>query len=349
MGRTYKMGVIGLGEGRSIISAALSSTHWELVNICDLNQELCEERKKEFNLSRSTNNYQELLDDPTIDVIAIYTPDQLHGRHIHQALEAGKHVICTKPVLTSLDEAQSLLEAREKAGKQVFIGQSSRYFEPMRRQRADYEAGLHGQLTSIQTQYITDGRWFLEKGWSLKKGFSWMYNFLIHAVDLACWYFPDIVEVYGISYQSENTKSMGSDVPDVLKFFFKDNQGRPVTVEGAYGMPVLPFESEASISCTLRGTEGVSRGEYPNLKYHRNLKGMSGEIVNLEERFDYYFRFGNISHHAGEYQNYIDQFAQCLDRGETAKPDLSEALKILAVMAAMEKSLETGLPAQVSL
>ena len=93
--KKFTMGVLGLGEGRSIISAVQNSELWELGNICDLNEELCKERCQEFGLDGYTTEYQNMLDDESIDVIGIYTPDQLHAAHIKMALEAGKHVICT--------------------------------------------------------------------------------------------------------------------------------------------------------------------------------------------------------------------------------------------------------------
>ena len=101
--KKYVMGVLGLGEGRSIISAVLNSKHWELGCICDLNENLCKERCVEFNVERYTTDYNEMLSDDSIDVIGIYTPDQLHATHIKMALEAGKHVICTKPLMVSLN------------------------------------------------------------------------------------------------------------------------------------------------------------------------------------------------------------------------------------------------------
>ena len=56
---------------------------------------------------------------------------------------------------------------------------------------------------------------------------------------------------------------------------------------------------------------------------------------------DYYFRFEGWTHHAGEYQNYMEEFALCLDQGITPKPDLKEGIHTLAIMEAMEKSIET--------
>lgn len=342
--KIYRIGVLGLGEGRSIISAALKSDRYELVNVCDLNEELCKERVKEFGLPRYTLDYNEMLRDDTIEVIGIYTPDQLHGKHIMQALNAGKKVICTKPLLSSLTEAKELVDCKNKNNGIVFVGQSSRFFEPMVRQRADYEKDRHGDLISVETHYNTDARWFLKKAWSLKTGFSWMYNFMIHAVDLACWYLPDIVEVYGTGVVSSNTKEYGMDCYDTIKFIFKDSTGRFAVVGGHYASAALDKKVEPSINCTIIGTEGISKAEYPNLVYHTNFEGEGPITHKYEDKHDYYFRFGGDDHHAGEYQNYIEYFAECMDRGETPKPDLFEGIRTLSIMKAMEKSLAIGQP-----
>jgi predicted dehydrogenase len=342
--KKWTLGVLGLGEGRSIISAALSSKHWDLINICDLDEKLCQDRLKEFGLSKYTRDYEELLKDPTIEVIGIYTPDQLHGEHIRRALEAGKHVICTKPLLVSLDEANALLEVQKRTGKVVFVGQSSRYFEPAKRQREDYLKGDHGEIAHVETHYMTDARWFLDKPWSRKEGFSWMYNFLIHALDLAVWYLPEIESVYGMGYVSENTKAYDLNVPDTLTFLLRDKTGKTATVKGIYAEPTLGHEVEQSISCTLRGTKGVSRAGYPKLKYYTNFEPTKENALvhDFEDLHGYYFRFENDSHHAGEYQNYIDEFAVIMDQGKTPKPDLMEGIYTLAIMESMMLSMTTN-------
>lgn len=347
--KKYVMGVLGLGEGRSIISAVLNSKYWELGCICDLNEELCKERCNEFSVSRYTTDYNEMLADDSIDVIGIYTPDQLHATHIKMALEAGKHVICTKPLMVSLDEANDLLAVQKKTGKTVFVGQSSRYFEPMIHQRKDFEEGKHGALAALETHYISDSRWFLARDWSHSKGFSWMYNFMIHAVDLAAWYLPEIEEVYGVSVVSANTKAYGLDVADTLKFILKDKSGKFASVSGCYAAPTLGSAIEQSISCTLRGTKGISRSGYPKLKYYTNFEPVSktARLHTFDEKHDYYFRFEQESHHAGEYQNYIEHFAIAMNEGITPKPDLREGIRTLAVMEAMDHSIKTGMPIKV--
>ena len=346
MTKIYKLGVLGLGEGRSVLSAAISSTHYQLGKICDLNEALCLERTAEFQLPSYiyTTSYQEMLDDPSIDVIGIYTPDQFHGLHIRQALEAGKHVLCTKPVLTDLSDADALLALAKEMNRQVFVGQSSRFFEPMMLQRRDYDSGQIGDLATVEAFYKTDARWFLKKSWSHTSGFSWIYNFMIHAVDLACWYLPEIGEVYAMAHLSSNTTVYGLDIPDTIKCLFKDVHGRIAQVEGSYTAPTLGPAIEPSISCTLRGTKGTSRGEYPNLVYHHNYEDEESTTQDLRHLSAYYFRFEGQSHHAGEYQNYMDCFAQSLDAGLTPNPDLAEATQVLKIMKAIDESLASGQP-----
>jgi predicted dehydrogenase len=340
--KVYSLGVVGLGEGRSIMSAALNSSRWKLTRVCDLSEEVCQRRAQEFGFSEWTTDYRVLLEDPSIDVIAIYTPDQLHFTHVCQALEAGKHVICTKPLLPSLENAKELLEVQRRTNKKVFVGQSSRFFEPMIRQRQDYEKGRHGDVETVEAHYITDGRWFLEKEWSRQKGFSWMYGFMIHAVDLVRWYLPDITEVTGFGRSSANNSAFGSDTYDTMRFLMRDADGRIAQVSGSYTLPTFEQSVEPSISCVIRGTEGTTRAEYPNMRYNTHFTGEGSSTHTLDYRHFYYFRFEGKSHHAGEYQNYIEYFAECLDQGITPLPDVDEAVHTLALMEAMERSMKAG-------
>ena len=343
MGRKWRLGVLGLGEGRSIISAALASDQWELANICDLNEALCHERMQEFGLTKYTLSYEEMLKDPNIDVIGIYTPDQLHAQHIMMALAAGKHVIITKPLMVSLDQAQELLDAQRAAGKYVMVGQSSRYYEATMRQRRDYEAGKHGDLITVEAQYISDSRWFLQRAWSHQKGFSWQYNFLIHALDLAVWYLPKAEEVYAAGVVSQNSLEYDIHCPDSIKVLLRDPEGHTASVTGCYASPTFRSPIDSMISCTVRGTKGVSRGG-SELKYYSKFESEGASETKIEDFSDlkpYYDRFGNGTHHAGEYQNYINYFADCLDADKTPMPDLHEGIRTLAVMEAVQRSMDS--------
>ena len=342
------IGILGLGEGRSTISAVLQSSKVTLKNICDVNEDLCKKRCKEFGFEKYTTNYNDLLKDDSIDAIAIYTPDHLHAEHIRQALLHNKHVICTKPFIDDLSKAKELVTLQQKSGKKVFVGQSSRFFEPMKKQRNDYDAGLIGELITVEAYYHADHRWFLQKPWSLEPSFKWLYGGLSHPVDFVRWYLPEIEEVMGYGMLSANGKNGGLKNPDTMHFIFKSTDGRVARVSGCYTGPVQPVVRDSEMSCILRGTEGCSQGDYMDLRYAITDKTGEERLITWEHKLKHYFRFEGKSHHAGEYQNYIEYFADSIEQGFTAYPDLNEGIGTIVLLQAMDKSLRNGYPVKIS-
>ncbi|MCS7034400.1 MAG: Gfo/Idh/MocA family oxidoreductase [Phycisphaerae bacterium] len=345
--KKHRLGVLGLGEGRSIMSAALNSELWELAQICDLNEDLCRERAAEFRFDNYTTRAEELFSNPDVDVVGIYTPDPLHAEHILRSLECGKHVICTKPLIDNLKDAPALLEAQRKSGRLVFVGQSSRFFAPMIRQRADFEAGKHGNIFSVEAEYNADNRWFLQKSWARAGGLKWLYGGLSHPVDLVRWYLPDIMEVMGYGMLTENGRKVGLQHDDSMHFIMKTRSGRIARVSGCYSAPPQPHMRDSHMTCVVRGENGTSQADYYDLRYSTHFKGEGCVQYDMEHQAPYYFRFGGRGHHAGEYQNYIEYFARCLAANQIPKPDLIEGIVTVAVMTAMERSLETARPVRV--
>jgi predicted dehydrogenase len=343
------IGILGLGEGRSTMSAALNSAKVKLKTICDLNEELCKQRSKEFQFFNYTTKYEDMLNDPEIEIIAIYTPDKWHANHIKQALQANKHVICTKPLIDNLADAKELLDLVEKTGKKLFVGQSSRFFEPAKRQRKDFEAGLIGDLITVESHYHADHRWFLEKPWALESSFKWLYGGLSHPVDFIRWYLPDVEEVMGYGMISSNGKTAGLKNEDTMHFIFRAADGRIARVSGAYTGPIQPAQRDSGMSVILRGTEGASQADYHELRYAITDKTGEEKVVHWGDKtIKYYFRFEGQSHHAGEYQNYLEYFADSITNNTTAYPDLKEGIGTIALLQAMDKSLKTGAPVKVS-
>jgi predicted dehydrogenase len=342
------IGILGLGEGRSTMSAALNSSKLLLKNICDANEELCKQRCKEFRFEHYTTAYADLLNDAQIDIIAIYTPDHLHAEHVKQALLHHKHVVCTKPFIDDLSRANELLALQEKTGKKVFVGQSSRFFEPYKKQRRDYENGWIGELITIESHYNADHRWFLEKKWALEKSFKWLYGGLSHPVDFIRWYIPGIEEVMGYGMISSNGKTAGLKNEDTMHFIFRSADGRIARVSGAYTGPIQPASRESGMSCILRGTEGASQADYHELRYAITDKTGEEKIITWgDATLKHYFRFEGQSHHAGEYQNYLEYFVDSIEQDFTACPDMKEGIGTIALLQAMDRSLQTGMPVKV--
>ena len=341
------LGVLGLGEGRSIISAALRSELWHVAQVCDLNEELCRARCAEFALPRYTTSFDELLADPAVDVVGIYTPDHLHAEHTIRALSAGKQVICTKPFLDRLDRAREVLEIVRSTGLRVMVGQSSRYFAPFARQREHWNTGAFGRLHTVETHYNADHRWFLAKDWATRDAFKWLYGGLSHPADFVRWYVPDVSEVMGYAALTPNGRELGLKHPDTYQFIFQSASGVIGRISGAYSSPVAPIHRDSHMSCILRASLGASHADYYDLRYSWKIGGQS-VIETFEDQDDYFFRFGGHSHHAGEYQNYIEYFARCLAEGTAPKPDAAEGIGTVALLQAMDEAVTTGKPVSVT-
>jgi predicted dehydrogenase len=320
---------------------------WGVVQICDINEELCRQRCREFGLSGYTTSIDEMLGDPSVDVMGIYTPDYLHADHVIRSLDAGKHVICTKPFLDGLSRARDVLEAQRRSGRRVFVGQSTRFFAPFMRQHQHFDTGALGELNTVEAHYHADHRWFLEKPWAKQPGFKWLFGGLSHPADLVRWYLPDVSEVMGYANLSDNGRAGGLVNPDSFHFVFRSACGKIARVSGSYSGPTVPAQRDSGMTCILRCSEGASQADYHELRYSWKIGGES-VIERFEGAEDHYFRFEGHTHHAGEYQNYIEYFARCLESGQVPKPDVIEGIVTVALLCAMEESTVTGRSIKVS-
>ncbi len=344
--KKLRLGVLGLGEGRSIISAATNSDLWEVAMICDLNEALCREMAEKFTLSSWTSSYEQMLSDPSIDVIGVYTPDHLHAAHIEAALRAGKHVICTKPLMMDLTEGRAILDLTKEKDLKVFVGQSTRFFSPMIHQRKAFEQGKLGVLATVEAAYNADHRWFMEKPWTASKAFKWLFGGLSHPLDLIRWYLPEIEEVMAYGDISANGRDCNLKNPDIIQVIVRAKDGRIARISGTYLCPLPPEERDSGMTCILRGSKGSSQADYHELRYAEHIEGESPAVYRFPEE-EYYFRFGGTSHHAGEYQNYIEYFARCLQKGETPYPNAQEGLITVACLMAVDRSIQSGRPVKI--
>lgn len=122
--RVLKIGLIGAGGmGSSDTNTALEHENVELVAVCDLYDGRLEDAKKKWGSDLFlTKEYNKLLERKDIDAVIIGTPDFWHKKISIDALNAGKHVYCEKPMVHSVEEGKEIIEAWKKSGKIFIIG-----------------------------------------------------------------------------------------------------------------------------------------------------------------------------------------------------------------------------------
>ncbi|PDQ34715.1 MAG: hypothetical protein B5766_09635 [Candidatus Lumbricidophila eiseniae] len=336
------LGVVGLHEGRTALLAALRTTRVRPVVGCDLDPETCNSVAKDLPEVMFTTSYAELLNNPAVDIVGIYTPDPVHGEQIIAAFEAGKDVVCTKPVVNDFEIAQQVLAAGRRTGRKLFVGQSSRFFESLRRQRRAFERGEIGPIEVVETQYTHRMDWYYNgRPWIAAKS-DWVFLGLSHPLDLLRWYLGPIETVSAVGTHSALARENGCTSFDIYSVHAVSTSGKIGRAFGHYGAHELP-RARNSIECLLYGTHGTSLAKYHDMEY--SYVGEDG-VERVEDMlYEYrHYHFNNEVHgmHYGEFANYLQYFADALHTGTDYSPNLNEGLETLCIMEAVRRSALGG-------
>ncbi len=149
-----RVGVLGLGQGRSHLRAFQMLEGSSVVAVCDQDAALAERVAREHNVEKRHPNYESMLDDHSIDLIVVATPDHLHGQHAIQALEAGKHVLSEIPMATTLDECRRIIELTDRSGLKYHMGNQVRYAFCLRDVQRLIQAGDLGDVFYGEGEYL---------------------------------------------------------------------------------------------------------------------------------------------------------------------------------------------------
>ena len=120
MTKKLKVGLIGLGGIANLHAGGWAATeHAELVAGCDVNPDVFERWETEHGLTNVTTDYMDLINNPELDIIDVCSPNNYHAAQTIAALDAGKHVLCEKPLALSADEARTLISVRDHTGVKI--------------------------------------------------------------------------------------------------------------------------------------------------------------------------------------------------------------------------------------
>lgn len=341
-GERLGLGVVGLHEGRTALLAALRTSRMRPVAGCDIDPAAVAALEPDLPGVAFTTDYAAMLANDSVDVVGIYTPDPLHGEQIVAAFEAGKDVVCTKPVVNSVDAARQVLAAAHATGRRLLVGQSSRFFESFRRQRAAFDAGAVGELEVVEAHYTHRMDWYYDGRPWLAKGSDWVYLGMSHPLDLLRWYLGPIDQVSAVGSRSALARDHGVESFDVYSVHAVSTAGQIGRAFGHYGMHELP-RARNSIECMVYGTDGTSLAKYHDMQYiHTAHDGVEHVEDMLYEYRHYHFNNEVHGMHYGEFANYLQYFADALASGAEYSPGLVEGLETFCLMEAVRRSAHDG-------
>jgi predicted dehydrogenase len=158
--KRLKAAVFGAGfVGRVHIEAIRRLGNVEVAALADDTDERARQLSEQLSIPKSAGDYRRVLDDPSIDAVHICTPNALHRPMALDALAAGKHVVCEKPLTVSAEDAGQMVASARAANRRNCLFHNLRYYPMVQQMRRMREAGDLGEILVVQGTYSQD--WLL--------------------------------------------------------------------------------------------------------------------------------------------------------------------------------------------
>jgi xylose dehydrogenase (NAD/NADP) len=149
-----RWGIISTADiNRKLIPGAQASPKVDLVGVASRTQERADAYAREWEIPRAYGSYEELLADPEIEAVYISLPNHLHCDWSIRSVEAGKHVLCEKPMSRSADDVAAAFDAAERAGRLLSEAFMYRHNPQTTRLKALVEEGAIGELRLVRTTF----------------------------------------------------------------------------------------------------------------------------------------------------------------------------------------------------
>jgi scyllo-inositol 2-dehydrogenase (NADP+) len=225
--------------------------------LCDLDQEKIKKGTAEYG-GIGTVNFEDLLNDPEVELVTIATPVATHVSLAKQALKAGKHVLVEKPIAVSVEEADDLIAFAKNCRGALCIDHERRFFANQKAVCQAVEKGQLGSLLSVQLDLplsnVIDGNQIpAPNTWKQRFLKSHIYDYLVHHVDQICMLLDEKpTKVYGRSQALS-----GQDLPCELEISLTMPSGILASVN-------MRYSHAPDLKWALNGEKGSLRMQFSN-------------------------------------------------------------------------------------
>ncbi len=274
-----RVGIIGCGgiaNGKHMRSLK-KVKNVEMVAFCDIVLERAEKAKAEYGTPDAAvyEDYKKLLEDKTIDVVHVCTPNRAHSFITVDALEAGKHVMCEKPMAINSVEAMKMVDAAKRTGKMLTIGYQNRQRNDSLFMKAEAEAGTFGDIyyakaTALRRRAVPTWGVFLNE---YEQGGGPLIDIGTHALDLTLWMMDNYKPKYcvGTTYHAlNNEKNSGNawgdwdpekfTVEDCAFGFVVMENGATINLESSWALNMIDTREAITTICGTKAGGDMLNG-----------------------------------------------------------------------------------------
>lgn len=258
--KQIRVGIAGLGRSGWDIHARLLGPlqeQYQVVAVLDADANRRQEAIDRFDCQAYTD-YAELIGDPAVELVVVSLPSFLHADSAIAAMQAGKHVVCEKPMATTLADADRMIAAAQETGKTLTIFQQRRYYPDFMQVKKVIDSGVLGRIVQIR---LTESRFGRRWDWQTlqKFGGGSLNNTGPHFLDQA-------LQLFGENYPEtvfchlDRTLTLG-DADDHVKLVFKGKDAPTIDIEISSAC-AYPGET-----WNVMGTQGGLAGSTKQLRW----------------------------------------------------------------------------------
>lgn len=343
-----RIGVIGTGSiAREHLKAYQKNPHVEIYALCDLNAELLAKRAEEFGVERTFTSCEEMLKLPEIDAVSVCTWNAAHAPCTIAALNAGKHVLCEKPMAMNAEEARAMKEAADRNGKLLMIGFVRRFGNDCDILMDMIQNDQFGEIYYAKATYLrrngNPGGWFGDKS---RSGGGPLIDLGVHVIDLSRYLLgrPKPVSVYGATFRKLGNRpdikggkayvaarandTTICDVEDLATALIRFDNGAVVSVEASFS---LNLKKDVG-SIELFGTKAGAKID-PELEMYSEMNGYMTNVTLTNPTalsFD------------GLFAREIDHYVDCVRLGLPCRSPAEDGIMLMKILDAIYESAATG-------
>ena len=347
---TLKVGLVGIGGiSRRHMVGWHASPHAQLIAGADVNEEALKTWSQTHGIA--TSSFEEMLENPAIDIIDICTPNMYHTPLALAALRAGKHVICEKPLAPTPEEIRKLIAARDASGKELMTAQHFRFAGASQALKREIEAGALGDIYHARGWMLRRNAFLPTPTFVYKKnaGGGACIDIGVHILDLTLWLMgnPKPVSVSGVtrnilskkegvfSAWHPGTMPKDMDVEEFASAFVRFENGATLILEVAW---LLHHDTEGEdMQMWLYGSEGGSH--WPSAKL------LNSDYKTKEQYARQLYTEDVMEPHAFE----CYEFARALAEGRPSPVPPEESLQVMSILQGIYRSQEAGAEVRLEL
>lgn len=273
--RQLGVGVIGCGLIAQFqhLPNLVRNPRVKVVAVADINQQRARETADRFGVEHAYEDFHDLIARPDIDMVTVATWPQAHAAPVIAAAEAGKHVLCEKPIALTLEEADAMVEACEKAGVKFTMGYQQRFGNQLPLVKKLLDDGMVGRVMGASTIGLGPSRhytaWFNHKA---QAGGGILMDWGIYTAHNLIWLLGPVKSVF--AYTATFRKEV------VVKGRVSELAGQEIVV------PDVDVEDTAAITIQFAsGAMGVWYAGWAMAAAHgeMSIDGSEGSIVTRRE------------------------------------------------------------------